>query len=263
MEPSIKEPHDATALVPGGLRRHATLAVVIGLGIALVGFLRGINEPPPLSRVAAATNVPSSTSDNVPAAVRYAELPQAHIKVNTNWHSQLSSLKFDKPSPFDPVVRTDEMKMATLLDRSRNRAYDSAPPTIPHAIDQDKPANCLACHGEGLKVGDRIASKVSHPHFSNCTQCHVKSNRSESALAVTSDRENDFSGTGRPGPGTRAWPGAPPTIPHSTWMRQDCTSCHGLVARTGIRTTHPWLTNCVQCHAPSATLDQVNFAKEK
>jgi cytochrome c-type protein NapB len=71
--------------------------------------------------------------------------------------------------------------------------------------------------------------------------------------------ETAFVGVYRAGPGERANPGAPPTIPHHTWMRENCNSCHGLVTRPGTRTTHPWLTNCTQCHAPSAAHDQVEF----
>lgn len=249
-------PRDATAIVPGILRRYVVLFVVFALGITLVGFLRGINEPMPLEKARAETG---AYPTEVPDAVTYTELPNANLKVNRGWKSELSKLQFLKPGPFDPVIRTEEMKQIALADRSRNRAYDSAPPVIPHAINQPQVSNCLACHEHGIKVGDLIATKVSHPHYSNCTQCHVEESRSEPGLVKHFLSENDFEGSKRAGPGVRAWPGAPPTIPHTTWMRQDCTSCHGMVARSGIRTTHPWLTSCTQCHAPSAALDQVHF----
>jgi cytochrome c-type protein NapB len=99
---------------------------------------------------------------------------------------------------------------------------------------------------------------MSHSHLSNCTQCHIESSRSDLPFAAEFP-ETGFVGVYRAGPGERASPGAPPTIPHHTWMRENCTSCHGLVTRSGTRTTHPWLTNCAQCHAPSAALDQVQF----
>jgi cytochrome c-type protein NapB len=168
-------------------------------------------------------------------------------------------LRSDRPGPFDPVTRTEEMKLAALADRARNRAYDGAPPTIPHPVEAQSAASCLACHGEGLKVGDRVASKVSHAHLSNCTQCHVE--QSPGGLPFRAEgTENGFVGVYRAGPGERASPGAPPTIPHHTWMRENCSSCHGPVTRPGTRTTHPWLTSCTQCHAPSAALDQRDFA---
>jgi nitrate reductase (cytochrome), electron transfer subunit len=213
--------------------------------LAGVGFLTGTREPAPVARPSA----PEARGDGpVPAAVDYKELPTAGLRPNARWRQSLGQLVGHRPGPFDSVVRTEEMKLAALADRARNRAYDGAPPTIPHPVEARSAASCLACHGEGLKVGDRVASKMSHPLMTDCTQCHVE----QAPVPV----ENGFAGVYRAGPGDRASPGAPPTIPHHTWMRQDCTSCHGLVTRPGTRTTHPWLTNCTQCHAPSAAADR-------
>jgi cytochrome c-type protein NapB len=226
------------------------------VGVAVVGFLLGINDTPP--RVAPTPPERAAVGD-VPAAAGYAELPAAPIKANDRWENALSSLRSPTPSPFDPVTRTEEMKLAALADRSKNRAFDTAPPTVPHPIEQANAASCLACHGTGLWVKDKLATRVSHPHLTNCTQCHAEGANPALAKFDAPLTENAFVGAARSGPGSRAAPGAPPTIPHTTWMRQDCASCHGLVARPGIRTTHPWLTNCTQCHAPSAALDQVAF----
>jgi cytochrome c-type protein NapB len=240
--------HTADDLLPARLRRFVPLLAVIGISLAVVGFFTGTREPAPSERPAP----PAVTAAGpVPPAVVYKDLPTANLRPNANWQQSLGQLRYDRPGVFDPVVRTEEMKLAALADRARNRAFDGAPPTIPHPVEAQSAASCLACHGEGLKVGDRIASRISHAHLTNCTQCHVE----QSPVPV----ENTFVGVYRAGPGERAGPGAPPTIPHHTWMRENCTSCHGLVTRPGTRTTHPWLTNCTQCHAPSAALDQVNF----
>lgn len=242
------------------LQRYLLLFIVLTLAITLVGFLRGIKEPPPLSAYSPTTD-PAQSDHQYPAAVKYADMAESRQQAFASQNSYLKDLKSPTPGPFDPVIHTEETKLLALLDRSKVRAYDSAPPVIPHGIDQMKTSHCLACHEQGILVGDRIATKVSHAHFTNCTQCHVEQDRKQTPWTTTVLAENNFSGTGRAGPGTRAWPGAPPTIPHTTWMRQDCTSCHGLIARSGLRTTHPWLTNCTQCHAPSAQLDQVDFNK--
>ncbi|HVK16158.1 MAG TPA: nitrate reductase cytochrome c-type subunit [Fimbriiglobus sp.] len=256
--PADDQPPDATAALPLSIRRHAALFAVVVLGCVLVGYLRGIKEPPPLP-VPAPAEPAVATPGGVPHAVNYAEVPKAPIKANDRWQNTLATLTFDKPAPSDPVVRTEEMRNTALADRAKNRAYDTAPPTIPHPTEGMTAASCIACHGTGIKVGDKVATKVSHPHLTNCTQCHVEGSNSVLAQFDTPPAENDFTGAYRSGPGGRAGPGAPPTIPHTTWMRHDCTSCHGLVARPGLRTTHPWLTNCTQCHAPSAALDQVQF----
>lgn len=239
------------------VREYATLIIVIVSACVLVGFVSGIREP-------AAPRAPTETvriarDDSVPDAVPYRELASAHIRPNANWVGNLNTLQFVRPNPFDPVIRTEEMKMRALEDRSRVRAFDGAPPTIPHPVDAMQSGNCVACHGSGLRVGDKLATKISHPYMTNCTQCHVESARPEFDRFPAPPAENGFIGIVRAGPGERAWPGAPPTIPHTTWMRQDCASCHGLLARPGIRTTHPWLTNCTQCHALSAALDRVEF----
>lgn len=246
-----------TPWLPIGLRRHASIILAVGLGICLVGLLRGFQHrplpPPPPS-----PQLTKGSHPDIPDAVAYSDLPGVKVRPNDNWHASLSDLRFDRPGTFDPVVRTEEMKLAALADRAHNRAYDGAPPTIPHAVEGTSEAACLSCHEQGVKVADRIATKVCHPAYGNCLQCHVESARTQLSFRGPAP-DNTFSGRERAGPGARAWPGAPPTIPHPTWMRQDCSSCHGVIARAGIRTTHPWLTNCVQCHAPSAELDQVAF----
>lgn len=244
--------HTADDLVPKRLRGSIPLLAVVGISVALVGFLMGIREPRTTGRGAVP---PSSPVEGVPAAVDYTELPATNLGPKARWEQTLAQLKYDRPGIFDAVTRTEEMKRAALADRARNRAYDGAPPTIPHPVDSQSAASCLACHGEGLKVGDRIASRISHAHMTNCIQCHVE----QAPVPV----ENAFVGVYRAGPGGRASPGAPPTIPHHTWMRENCASCHGLVTRAGTRTTHPWLTNCTQCHAPSAALDQFDFSEAK
>mgnify|MGYP001806541063 CR=1 FL=1 len=245
--PPPDHPHTAADLLPRRLQRFATLFAAVMIGVALFGFLVGLREPHRPDRPAP----PPADHHSAPAAVAYSELPAASIRPDGGWDRSLSQLKFDKPDVFAPVVRTEGMKLAALADRAKNRAYDGAPPTIPHPVEAQSAASCLACHGEGVKVGDRVASKMSHAVMTNCTQCHVEQ--------ATTPADTAFVGVYRAGPGERANPGAPPTIPHHTWMRENCTSCHGLVTRPGTRTTHPWLTNCAQCHAPSAALDQVEF----
>jgi cytochrome c-type protein NapB len=247
--PPREHHHTAEDLVPARLRRFIPLMAVVGISLAAVGYLVGLREP---ARPARAAAVESGHADaHAPPAVSYSELRSHKLGPNAHWHPSLFDMKSDRPGPFDPVLRSDELKQAALADRAKNRAYDGAPPTIPHPVSVQSAAGCLACHGEGIKVGDRVASKMSHQVMSNCTQCHVEQS--------TVPADTGFAGLFRSGPGERANPAAPPTIPHRTWLRQDCTSCHGTLTRPGTRTTHPWLTNCTQCHAPNAALDQTDF----
>jgi cytochrome c-type protein NapB len=224
-----------------------TMAGAIAAGIGLAGFLIGLAEPVTVTR--ADRSVPARSFPAVFAVPSYREISSTLNGPNHGWSSQLSKLKQDRPGMFDPVVRTPEMKDAALRDRLRTRAFDGAPPVIPHAVEQQSAASCPVCHGEGLKLGDRVATRVSHPHFANCQQCHVEPQRAEIPAAIDSQwPDSMFDGLLRSGPGTRAMPGVPPTIPHTLHLRSDCLSCHGLVTRPGLRTTHPWRQNCVQCH---------------
>lgn len=251
-------PDDSSSQPQAGIRRLLPLAGAIVLGLTLVGFIEGITDPKAIATSNQA-DVPREGSGDVPQAVAYRQMADAQLSPNADFLSSLSALKSERPSIFDPVQRTDQMKQEALQDRLRTRAFDGAPPVIPHVIQQQSAASCLACHGEGIRMGDKVATKVSHPQYTSCTQCHVESSTSGPINSVQTT-ENSFTGLQRSGPGLRAYAGAPPTIPHTLWLRNDCTSCHGLVARPGLRTTHPWLSNCVQCHAASEQLNQFPFA---
>lgn len=244
---------------PTTWQRFIPLLVVVVGALTLVGFIAGIADVRPPERQSVVRQHVASKASTTRPARSYRELSVAQLSENADWHPSLATLKFTKPGLLEPVKRTPEMKAAALADRMSTRAYDGAPPVIPHPVEQQSAANCLACHRDGIQIGDRVATRISHPHFSGCTQCHVESRHS----SPTTDEPlttNSFAGIQRSGAGTRALIGLPPVIPHTTWLREDCLSCHGLVARAGLRTTHPWLSNCIQCHAASSDLDQVPFA---
>lgn len=134
--------------------------------------------------------------------------------------------------------------------RAARRAYDGAPPVIPH---DDPGAACGACHdADGQSIGSQFAPASPHlgtdaaGAMQRCRQCHV---------FVTTDRlvtESRFVGLPQNGRlGERATPGAPPTIPHRLLMRENCAACHtGSGARPEIRSTHPERQRCRQCHVP-------------
>ncbi len=249
-------------------KNHSRFPMLVGAlltGCALVGFLRGIsNEQEPIRaqwKEKPVPNQPSDSADAIPLVVSYSEIASADFKNNPKVALHFSQLKQQKPKMFDPVIKTPEMKILAIKDRGKSRAFEGAPPTIPHLVDDVRAEKCLVCHGEGVKIGNRVASKMSHPRFATCVQCHVAGQEQGPFDTTPLNTVNQFAGITRSGPGVRAHPTAPPAIPHMTFMRENCMSCHGLLTRPGLRTTHPWLTNCVQCHAPSAMLDQHSFAK--
>lgn len=256
--------HEIEAYFHQHRRTLVVLALVIGIA-AVSGVFMDIrqkneeradaaNEQPP--EVASATDL----GPLLPVAPSYGEIPNTAWLANRDWHFTFKNLP-QVPRDLTPQVPLDAAQLAEVLKaRALRRAYDGAPPTIPHEIDQLSVAACMSCHSSEstLMIGSKRPATISHPYFSNCTQCHVPADglrRFTEAEAARLVVASSFQGRAPAGPGTRAYPGAPPTVPHPLWMRQNCMSCHGPEREQAIRTSHPSRQNCLQCHAPDATLD--------
>lgn len=199
------------------------------------------------------------SSDAAPQARPYREMSQLP-KANSHWSNVLTRLAQPTNDLFVSVTNTEAQREEIVAARASRRAYDGAPPVVPHPIDQASAFNCLSCHGEGKVVKGKVASKISHAAYGNCTQCHVPAGGAGiiAGSEPLAERlaENVFAGNHAPAKGGRAFVGSPPTIPHPTLMRSDCMSCHSPNGTAGIRTTHAYRQSCTQCHAPSAVLDQ-------
>jgi nitrate reductase cytochrome c-type subunit len=152
------------------------------------------------------------------------------------------------------VPDVDGAVKSTASVRAERRAYDGAPPVIPHA---DFGADCSACHdSRGISVVG-VGYAPASPHETTtaagntvrCRQCHVFA--TDDGLFVSSD----FIGLVQDvRPGGRFNPIAPPTIPHRVSMRENCVACHtGPGARQEITTSHPERARCMQCHVPETT----------
>lgn len=200
-----------------------------------------------------------SSAAAAPEARPYRDMGQLP-KANSQWSNVLTRLAQPTNDLFAAVTNTDAQRAEIVLLRASRRAYDGAPPVVPHPIDQASAFNCLSCHGEGKVVKGKIASRISHAAYGNCTQCHVPAGGAGiiglSEPLSEKLAENIFAGNQAPAKGGRAFVGSPPTIPHPTLMRSDCMSCHSPNGTAGIRTTHAYRQSCTQCHAPSAVLDQ-------
>ncbi len=150
------------------------------------------------------------------------------------------------------------------LERAERRAYDGAPPIVPH---ENFRMTCIECHNlEGMEV-EGVGFAPPSPHalpalpasgatstagmsaMSRCRQCHV--------FSLTDDvfQGNAFAGLRQDlRHGAQLNPFAPPTLPHKAFMRENCTACHsGPAAREEIRTDHPERSRCRQCHVPVET----------
>ena len=138
-------------------------------------------------------------------------------------------------------------------ERADGRAYDGAPPTIPHDAAT---GTCVTCHDNDGTVIDGVGIAPASPHgddaasgnMQRCRQCHVPTQGQ--TLLVASRFTGLLQGPWR---GRRATQGAPPTIPHTLQLREQCAACHtGEAARVELRTTHPERTRCRQCHVPES-----------
>ncbi len=178
-----------------------------------------------------------------PSAARRLSSPAAIYRGPVRW----------QPLVVDPAAA----RSRTLADRAANRAYDGAPPVMPHSRSFVRTRTCLDCHADGIRLGNRFGGPLSHPHLVQCVQCHVESRNLDIPPGVA-PAPNLFEGASSPRGAVRPWAGAPPVLPHATLLRTDCLSCHGPAGSPGLRTDHPQRTNCVQCHAVAASLDQTS-----
>ena len=150
-------------------------------------------------------------------------------------------------------VRREAMREELATLRASTRAYDSAPPVIPHAVQSLGRENCLSCHAPGSPANaSRIASPRSHPAWGDCRQCHVERH---SRLVF---RETSFEPYREPAWGHRQYAGAPPMTPHAIQNRNNCSICHvGEQAHPALRAKHEFRPNCAQCHVPMFPPDSV------
>ena len=241
----------------------AVLLMIVGI-VSVSGYFMGMRQgdqmdeevSPWLSAKAAQPDA----QESFPVAPLYKDIPTTAWKANKDWVNSLANLPREQMDRSPREVLGKHERALILMGREARRAYDGAPPTIPHAINYRDVNSCTACHSQNsnVLVGGKRTPAMSHPYMSSCTQCHAVAEGP--AFAVRSGTtgllvENKFRGNKRAGKGQRAYPGAPPTIPHRLWMRQNCVSCHGPGMPDAIVTSHPQRSNCLQCHAQNADYD--------
>ena len=244
-------------------RQHRRLLVVLSLVIGMAAVsgvfvgMRQTAEGTSLNAVKESMPMEATTAET-PRAPKYSEIREAGWLSNDEWKYSLQQLAKIQDAR-EPSTKLMEEELATVLStRASRRAFDGAPPTVPHEIHHTSSASCVVCHGPdaNLIIGEKRPSVMSHPYYASCTQCHVPKNglryqTEKKRLEVVSE----FEGQESYGPGSRAFKGAPPTTPHPVFMRQNCMSCHGPSRPNAIRSSHPQRQNCLQCHAPDADYD--------
>jgi len=195
----------------------------------------------------------TNTADASPERIRRTGLTKGQVAWGccfllaiTNWGCQQQDT-FDRRS--DSSARVGEIQPTSFAVRAKRRAFDGAPPVIPHVPFG---VDCVTCHTPTGKEIPTIGAAPANPHHNdsqagsleNCRQCHLFSQ------TTTTFVDNAFQGMPQIHHETqRAYSSAPPVTPHSLSMRTNCIACHaGPAARPEILCTHPERTNCVQCH---------------
>lgn len=235
-------------------RRGLELVAVAAVTIAAVGLISGVEGS---RREVAASQRADADAPQAVEARSYRDMRTRSYGPNAAlpaaWWAELA--RHDQPAE-PPRAATTGERAAALTVRDQRRAYEGAPPTIPHAVDQLAVPACLLCHDTGRTLAGKLAPPMSHTIHASCLQCHVVDADPRPGAAAVAIAASSFDGLRRRGGGGRAWTGAPPVVPHPTLMRERCASCHGPRGRQGLRTPHPGQQSCPQCHAPSAAYDQ-------
>lgn len=237
---------------------HRRRNYVIAAGVSVVIFLMVFSVMRQARRPRSTPTVEPDTTGIIvaPTNTQLAAGRRSHNR--DRQAAALASLSAAVPAVITPSPHDEAAWQTERQRRSDTRAYDGAPPVIPHPIDQRGYPSCMTCHERGAKIGNLTAPAMSHQAFTSCTQCHAAVSSTvplTGGLAHSVATETGFVGLEPAGKGTRAWNGAPPTIPHSTWMRDRCSSCHGNLS-DGLHTSHAQRQSCTQCHGLSAALDQ-------
>jgi nitrate reductase (cytochrome), electron transfer subunit len=244
----------------------ATIAACAALTLGLSGYFMGLIQTGRSAErikdlASLSHSLPVAHEPIAPTAPKYRELATRTLQKNHGWNSRLTDLAPPAAPQDGPRALTDAEFTHFLGQRAARRAFDGAPPTVPHPVDQSHAASCLSCHGQPTRVGSIMVPQISHPPYTSCLQCHAPSGGPGATWAAlppalsTPAVDNSFLGRDAAGAGSRAYAGAPPMLPHSTWMRQNCMSCHGDGGSSAIKTTHPTRQNCLQCHALNAELE--------
>jgi cytochrome c-type protein NapB len=230
------------------VRRPATvvLAATCSLALSLASGCSG--ETPPAAAPAAGTVGDSATTPEPPAApipkVPVAKVPVAKVPVA------------EAPFEFKASPQPEGDRAQVLSWRLQRRAFEGAPPTIPHPVDH-RTRDCLACHSSGATVSGVPVPQISHAQYRACQQCHAE--KAPAFFTANAGGPEPAGSDFAPAPIAKAQrftPGGPPMVPHTSWMRERCASCHGGLAPKALRTSHPERQSCQQCHVSEAGADQ-------
>lgn len=233
-----------------------TAAALIVVGLSLIGLLAGTRD------TGYAPKIPIAQARRPAAQVVSAEPARSYTELMTKaWGAEPSHrdtlqrvLKAAEPA-LVPATQADA-RAGALTARAERSAFSGAPPTVPHPITQSNGQECGTCHNEGGTFGTTLVPARGHSELKQCTQCHVPERSDVPASQQTFAVASTFEPL-RAAAAPSRWSVAPPQMPHSHWMRERCSACHGVFGRPGLQTSHPERQSCLQCHTPAAVVEQL------
>lgn len=239
------------------MTRHAFALVVLTTAGGVIAALISSSRGPDSEDRGNSAEQPSDRTEEGPA--KQPRTDRAATPLTWRLNNPAPAVIAEAKANPGAVADKFASRMRSIAERRMLRAYEGAPPVVPHSISDLSVQACRECHATGLRAGDKVARMVSHSYLTNCTQCHVEAQvPGDSEAGSEFSNGSSFVGLSAAGyGGTRAWAGAPPLMPHSSFMRTNCTSCHGEHGYDGWRPDHLSRTNCIQCHAPAAEFDQL------
>lgn len=144
------------------------------------------------------------------------------------------------------VDKSPKAMAALTKARDAVRAYEGAPPVIPHEVEELGRRNCLSCHEYGNALNTetgKFAPITPHPEQLNCKQCHVAVQtgdlfKTTSFKAMRLEKRTE-----------KLNPLGPPYIPHRVHDRSNCGICHLSESTDPLLVPdHGYRSNCLQCH---------------
>ena len=149
----------------------AILIAFVVMSVAVAGYFTGLQAPRKVTEVDSnsvrdrqKTNRSHTPEEGVILATHYSEMTATRRTDRSR--TQLSTLK-STIEPLAEIQISPEEKLVALQQRARNRAFNGAPPTVPHSIDHQSDTACVACHQTGVVTASMRIPRMSHTILAN------------------------------------------------------------------------------------------------
>jgi nitrate reductase (cytochrome), electron transfer subunit len=180
--------------------RLLQVGVFAVIAAAFAGLVTGTRQVPPQRGYTAAVAAPPPAPGDAPRAVSYLGWRTTRLGPNADLYEGA----FEALIPHGKGEELLAQNPEALAARAARRAYEGAPPTIPHRVEAIATNECTACHDHGAAVFGKTAPIPGHRERSVCTQCHVPEQAAIPGGPPLT--ENTFAGLGAASPSHTAPP---------------------------------------------------------